>query len=186
MNFFDASLDVKARAVPVMLGLGSNCSFDGKSSLELLKSACLCLAQRISNIKYSSVYKTAAMYYENQPDFYNTVVSGFFKGSPFELLDFIQKIEFSHGRNRAAEFRNGPRSMDIDIEFFGRETVSSSSLQIPHPRFHERAFVLIPMLEIFPSNAEVFNIERDYLEQCLAKLSNQEVQKLPLLLGEGR
>lgn len=152
------------------------------SPLELLGSAIKSLGKEIIHLNTSSVYKTSAMYYEDQPDFYNMAVFGYFDGSPIELLDFIQQIEANHGRNRACEFRNGPRPLDIDIELFGKEVFSSPRLQIPHPRLKERAFVLIPMLEIFPENAEIFNIDRDYYQGCLDMLCDQSVLRLPVSL----
>ena len=92
---------------------------------------------------------------ENQEKFYNMVVSGFVSDcEPDELLKKIHGIEAALGRDRSREIRNGPRSIDIDIELFGNRTVASPTLQIPHPRILERAFVLVPMMEILEKNAD--------------------------------
>ena len=92
---------------------------------------------------------------ENQEKFYNMVVSGFVSDcEPDELLKKIHGIEASLGRDRSREIRNGPRSIDIDIELFGNRTVASPTLQIPHPRILERACVLVPMMEILEKNAD--------------------------------
>lgn len=139
----------------IVLGLGSNHSLGDLSSPEILKRACVLLEEKIVHIKKSSLYRTTAMYYEDQEDFYNMVVAGFYSGSPRELLDFIHEVERSLGRDRTKEFRNGPRTLDVDIELFDNEKINDSDLIIPHPRMEERAFVLIPMLEIFSENAEL-------------------------------
>ncbi|HAH61794.1 MAG TPA: 2-amino-4-hydroxy-6-hydroxymethyldihydropteridine diphosphokinase, partial [Treponema sp.] len=128
----------------VILGLGSNTSFCGKTPVELLGCACAQLADVLSSCVFSSVYRTKAMYVTDQDDFYNMVVRGFADESvtPHSLLDEVHRIEALYGRNREKEQRFGPRPLDIDIEVFGNETVNDGTLQIPHPRMHERAFVL--------------------------------------------
>ncbi|MCI6953998.1 MAG: 2-amino-4-hydroxy-6-hydroxymethyldihydropteridine diphosphokinase [Candidatus Treponema excrementipullorum] len=161
----------------IVLGLGSNHSLGDLSSPEILKRACVLLEEKIVHIKKSSLYRTTAMYYEDQEDFYNMVVAGFYSGSPRELLDFIHEVERSLGRDRTKEFRNGPRTLDVDIELFDNEKINDSDLIIPHPRMEERAFVLIPMLEIFSENAEL-DIKGQYYKECLEKLPPQGIWKL--------
>lgn len=184
MNYSNTSSlsGITGTYVPVILGLGSNTKYNDMEPMDLLRSAIKFLGQKLTHLRYSSVYKTTAMYYENQPDFYNMAVFGFFSGSAIELLDYIQQIEAIHGRNRTNEIRNGPRPLDIDIELFGNEVFSSPRLLLPHPRLEERAFVLIPMLEIFPENAEVFNIGKDYYQNCLNNLPEQKVCRLSVSL----
>ncbi len=168
-------------SVPVVLGLGSNSEYQGFSPVELLDKACILLGSRLSCLKTSSIYVTKAMYYENQSDFHNMVVEGNFLGTPQELLSFVNQIESELGRNRSNEFRNGPRSMDIDIELFGNIHINTENLQIPHPRITERCFVLIPMLEIFHKNAESINIDLfnvGFYEKCLLNLPDQGVRRL--------
>ena len=70
------------------------------------------------------------------------------------LLRWTQKIETEFGRDRTREIPKGPRALDIDIALLGAEVVSSPVLSIPHPRIRERAFVLIPLLEILPECAD--------------------------------
>lgn len=161
----------------VVLGLGSNRSFQNQSPHQLLEKACHLLCERVVDLVRSSLYKTAPMYFQDQEDFYNMVVAGRFTGSPRELLKFTQGIERQLGRDRTKEFSNGPRSMDIDIELFGYQQVQESDLIIPHPRLQERAFVLVPMLEVFCQNAD-FSIDRSLYEQCLEKLGHQEITRL--------
>ena len=141
----------------VLLGLGSNKEFHGKRPLELLQCACRELAQILDSPHFSSVYKTRAMYVENQDDFYNMTACGFVDDNltAQELLQKINSIEAKYGRDRTQEIRFGPRPLDIDIELFGDETINTPDLEIPHPRLGERAFVLVPSLEILTDSNTV-------------------------------
>ena len=122
----------------------------------------------------SSIYKTKAMYVTDQEDFFNAAVFGYYNGNPEDLLCQTQGIEALFGRNREKEFRNGPRSLDIDIELFGNYTVNSSKLEIPHPRLQERQFILIPLLDVLKDSADIPN--RSVFENYLKQLPDQGVQ----------
>ena len=161
----------------VILGLGSNTSFEGKSSVELLKLAVLALQDYLSDIRVSSVYETKPMYVLSQDNFFNAVLRGELKNdlSPEDFLNIIHKIEASLGRDRSKEIRFGPRSIDIDIEKFGDIQMDSPFLTLPHPRIKERAFVLIPLLEILSDSADK-KIREEYLSM-LSKLPDQGVVK---------
>ncbi|MCQ2592156.1 MAG: 2-amino-4-hydroxy-6-hydroxymethyldihydropteridine diphosphokinase [Treponema sp.] len=150
----------------VLLGLGSNKSFQGMSSEVILKMVCFDLASFFKNPVYSSLYRTRAMYVKDQQDFYNMVVLGFVSDdlSPFQLLEKIHQIEAKYGRNRSEEIRFGPRSVDIDIELFDDLVINTDVLQIPHPRIKERAFVLIPALEVLKNSADVKN-DLEYVDK---------------------
>ena len=154
----------------VLLGLGSNKDFLGLSSIELLRKVCYELAIFLKNPVFSSIYITRAMYVKDQNDFYNMAVLGYIEDNvkPHDLLKKINDIESKYGRDRSKEIRFGPRSVDIDIELFGDETVNTPDLQIPHVRMEERAFVLIPSLEILNDSADV-KIKEKYT-QCLSKI----------------
>lgn len=160
----------------VVLGLGSNRSLIyGGAELtppQILEKACRALSSVISDIRLSSVYQTDPMYVEDQPPFYNMAVSGFFDGEPFELLDRIQLIEADYGRCREKERRFGERSLDIDIELFSdmciNICINDRRLEIPHPRLCERAFILVPMLEILPFCADIKN--GAFYERCLRNI----------------
>lgn len=160
----------------VVLGLGSNKPFGGLSPIQLLDKACIQLQSLLSRCTVSSMYKTKPMYVEDQAYFYNMAVSGFFQGSPNELLESIHKIEAHFGRNRLQEIRNGARTLDIDIELFGSEIIKTENLQIPHPRLCERAFVLVPLLEILPDCADVIS-GKPYAEFA-SKLSHDDIQEV--------
>lgn len=150
------------------------------SSVEILQKACLELKSLLENPFFSSVYKTKAMYVEDQNDFYNMAVVGFVPDelSPYKLLSDINEIEAKYGRNRSKEIRFGPRSLDIDIELFSNLTINDTKLEIPHPRLKERAFVLIPALEILDKNADELIREEwtSYLNALYEKGSGKDVQ----------
>lgn len=97
----------------------------------------------------SSIYETEPVGYTDQPEFLNMVVEAKTKLSPVELLQTCQRIEKQLGRKR--EIRWGPRTVDIDILLYNNEVIESEELTIPHPRMHERGFVLVPLHEIAAS-----------------------------------
>lgn len=133
----------------VVLGLGSNRKNDGLDCVGLLGEAVRELAPSFSRFCCSSIYRTKPMYVEAQDDFFNMAMCGVLRErwEPLRFLGEIHRIEALLGRNRAAEIRNGPRSLDIDIEYFGGMKISEPDLTVPHPRVHERAFVLVPACE---------------------------------------
>lgn len=161
--------------IRVVLGLGSNAPYGGLEPVELLSGACRELKKILAAPVFSSLYETRAMYYENQQNFYNMAVTGFVddSASPFELLDEIHRIEEQFGRNRSKEIRFGPRSLDIDIEEFGSLVLNVPDLILPHPRMNERAFVLIPVLEILKKSADCN--KKEAIFSSLKKLPEQGV-----------
>ncbi len=98
----------------------------------------------------SSLYSTAPVGFHNQPRFVNAVVALEADRSPRELLEALLVLELYFGRNRDASPANGPRTLDLDILFYGDLVLSESGLEVPHPRLAERAFVLVPLNEIAP------------------------------------
>jgi 2-amino-4-hydroxy-6-hydroxymethyldihydropteridine diphosphokinase len=96
----------------------------------------------------SKVYETPPWGYEDQPAFLNQVLQVETELDPPALLRHLKRIEKKLGRQ--ATFRYGPRIIDLDILFYADLIYSTDSLQIPHPMASERAFVLVPMLEIAP------------------------------------
>ena len=99
-------------------------------------------------MKASRVYETPPWGYEEQPAFLNQVLQVETELDPPALLRHLKRIEKKLGRR--ATFRYGPRAIDLDILFYADLIYSTDSLQIPHPLATERAFVLVPMLEIAP------------------------------------
>lgn len=99
-------------------------------------------------LKQSSLYKTKPVGYDNQPDFINAAATVETSLSPQALLDAILKIEADFGRERP--FPNAPRILDLDLLHYENEVIDSKKLTIPHPRMHQRAFVMLPLAEIAP------------------------------------
>ena len=97
----------------------------------------------------SSFYRTEPVDYNDQDWFVNTVVKIKTTDSPHELLDRLKKIEKNHGRTDSSK-RFGPRVLDLDIIMFDDLVVRSPWLTLPHPRMHQRRFVLQPMCDIDP------------------------------------
>ncbi|HZM33421.1 MAG TPA: 2-amino-4-hydroxy-6-hydroxymethyldihydropteridine diphosphokinase [Burkholderiales bacterium] len=100
-------------------------------------------------VKRSSLYRSAPLGYPDQPAFVNAVAK-LSTGLPAEdLLAELQRIEAGHGRVRS--FRDAPRTLDLDLLLYDDEVRDSLGLVLPHPRMHERAFVLEPLVEIAPA-----------------------------------
>ncbi len=98
----------------------------------------------------SSLYSTEPVGFAAQPRFINAMVALETELEPRPLLNALLALEMEFGRDRAAGFANGPRTLDLDILLFGNLKISEPGLEIPHPRLAERAFVLIPLNEIAP------------------------------------
>lgn len=96
----------------------------------------------------STLHRTAPVGFADQPEFVNACALVDTGLGPRALLDALLAIEQRHGRVRAMP--NGPRTLDLDIVLYGDRVVEEPGLAIPHPRAHERAFVLAPLLEVWP------------------------------------
>nr|WP_222439445.1 2-amino-4-hydroxy-6-hydroxymethyldihydropteridine diphosphokinase [Sporosarcina sp. BP05] len=99
----------------------------------------------------SSIYETAPVGFTDQADFLNMVVCVETALTAQVLLEECQKVE--HGLGRVRDVRWGPRTADLDILLYNSESIETENLIVPHPRMYERAFVLIPLLEIAPLKA---------------------------------
>lgn len=116
----------------------------------LLENARISLLQSVGVItRVSSLYETAPWGNTDQPDFLNQVIEISTSLSPESLLDTLLGIELRLGRTRS--YRNAPRTIDIDILFYGNQIIQLPHLQIPHPRLQDRLFVLIPLQELVPA-----------------------------------
>ncbi len=106
--------------------------------------------------KTSSLYRTAP--YEAQgPDFINAAALVRTQLSPLALLHALQALELQSGRARP--YKNAPRTLDLDLIFYGDVTLTTPELVLPHPRWHERAFVLHPLAEIWPERVSSGQLE---------------------------
>ncbi len=106
------------------------------------------MEERVRVVAVSSLYESDPVGPQDQPKFTNAVFKAETELSPFELLDYLKTIENKIGRKKTRRW--GPRVIDLDIIFYGDLVISTDSLVIPHPRAHERRFVLEPLLEIEP------------------------------------
>lgn len=128
------------------IGLGSNI---GDAAARL--SAALADMSRMPDTLLgarSSFYRSAPLEYVAQPDFVNAVVRIETSLTPAALLDALLSIELAHGRTRT--FPGAPRTIDLDLLLYGSQCIATERLTVPHPRMHQRAFVLQPLLEIDP------------------------------------
>jgi 2-amino-4-hydroxy-6-hydroxymethyldihydropteridine diphosphokinase len=137
-------------SVTAFLGLGSNLG----DRLDNLRRAAELLGATpgVRVMRSSRVYETDPVGGPPQPDFLNAVVEVDTDLSALELLAACLAVEQQMGRDRDRQVRWGPRTIDVDILTYGREEVRSDApgLEVPHPRMHERGFVLIPLLELDP------------------------------------
>lgn len=140
-----------ATPVTAFVGLGANVG----DALETLTSAVFALhdTEGVAVEDVSGVYETAPWGGVEQDPYLNAVVRIRTTLSPDELLQELQVTEAAFGRDRSREERWGPRTLDLDLLLYGDETIATDDLVVPHPRMHERAFVLVPLLEIFPGGA---------------------------------
>lgn len=126
------------------IGLGSNVG----QRLEYLRSAVALIGDHVDRYLVSSLYETEPVGGPDQDPFLNGVMVVDTSLGPGELLELLQKIEKDQGRER--EVRWGPRTLDLDILTSDGPAIDDESLTVPHPRASERAFVLVPLAEIWP------------------------------------
>ncbi len=152
----------------IYLALGSNLGERHEHLREALKR----LPPEVALRKVSSIYETAPVDYQDQPDFLNMACQGETQLSPRALLRYVKEIERAIGRQ--VTFRNGPRVIDIDILLYDQLCIQENDLVIPHPRMAERAFVLTPLAEIAPDAIEP--IHHQTIRELLNKISTQGIK----------
>jgi len=159
----------------VYLGLGSNVG----AREEMLQTAIDRLqSPELRIVRASSIYETEPQGRRNQRWFLNLVVEAETDLFPRQLLGRIAKIEQELGRRRM--MANGPRTIDIDILFYGNFVVETPGLKIPHPRFAERRFVLAPMVELAPELRDP--VSRRTMRELLPGMAGQAVRKVEFRL----
>jgi 2-amino-4-hydroxy-6-hydroxymethyldihydropteridine diphosphokinase len=125
-------------------------------------------------VKTSSLYRSAPLGYASQPAFVNAAAELETALQPMRLLEALQAIETRHGRERS--FANAPRTLDLDLLLYGEQELNEPSLTVPHPRLHERAFVLRPLVELEPGlSIPGRGAAQDYLAAC----ASQSAERLP-------
>ncbi len=136
------------RPIDAFVGLGANLG-DAEASV---RSAILALGElpRTQLQSASRLYASPAWGREDQPDFINAVAWLRTTLTARELLDHLLAVEREFGRERAEGERWGPRTLDLDLLLYGDSRIDAPGLQVPHPYLHQRAFALLPLLEIAP------------------------------------
>ena len=144
------------------IALGSNQGH----SLEILGAALRCLGQTpgIQVLRCSPWYPTQAVG-PPQPDYWNGCVLVSVTLGPEDLLAALHHIETQFGRQRSLHW--GPRTLDLDLLLYGDRVMETPHMELPHPRLHERAFVLVPLADIFPEGWH------PVLNQSIAQLVHQ-------------
>jgi len=153
-------------ATPVMacVALGANLGDAVATVQQALRDLAALPETRL--LKASSLYRSAP--YEAQgPDFINAVALVYTQLSPLALLHALQALELQCGRERP--FKNAPRTLDLDIIFYGDVSLDTPELTLPHPRWQERAFVLQPLAEVWPERVSAVQ---------LAGVKDQAIQRM--------
>ncbi len=153
----------------VYLSLGSNV---GDRARQLQRAVDLLAASDVKICKISPIYETEPWGFRDQKWFLNIVVETQTLLFPLQYLGRIQKIEEQLKRQRT--FQNGPRTIDIDILFFGDTVMKTAELEIPHPRYAERRFVLAPIVDLAPELRDPATDRK--MSELLASLEGQEIK----------
>lgn len=135
--------------VVAFVGLGGNLG-DAAATLRSALDA-LALLDGMRLLQASSLYSTPAWGLEQQPDFVNAVAMIETTLQPHALLEALLGLELEFGRDRQAGPRWGPRTLDLDLLLYADLCLDDPGLALPHPHLHERAFVLVPLLELDPN-----------------------------------
>jgi 2-amino-4-hydroxy-6-hydroxymethyldihydropteridine diphosphokinase len=153
------------------VGIGSN--LDQPRNHVCLAFEDLARIPDTSVVKRSSLYRSGPLGFADQPDFVNAVAEIETSLPASRLLAELKAIETRHGRRRS--FRNAPRPLDLDLLLYGELTMSLAHLTLPHPRMHERAFVLKPLYEVAPhASIPGLGAVKDYLEKTI----DQKAEKI--------
>lgn len=157
-------------SVLAYVGLGANLG-DAQATLA---AALLSLRglPRTQVQRVSAFYRTAPID-SHGPDYVNAVAALDTNLPPLDLLAQLQAIENAFGRERP--YRNAPRTLDLDLLLYANERIASPTLTVPHPRMHERAFVLVPLAEIAP--AALLIPGRGELRALLVGVAGQPIQR---------
>ncbi|MFC0253817.1 2-amino-4-hydroxy-6-hydroxymethyldihydropteridine diphosphokinase [Massilia consociata] len=127
------------------VGIGANLGDAQANVLDALRR--LALLEGTMVVETSGLYRTAPVDAKG-PDYINAVACIDTALDPHRLLAALQDIELAHGRERP--YRNAPRTLDLDLLLYGDQVIATGSLTVPHPRMHERGFVLAPLAEVNP------------------------------------
>jgi len=156
----------------VFIGLGGNI---GNVQETFVKVIAIVEEKIGSVINQSSLYKTAPWGFKDQNDFLNKVICVNTNLSPADVLKNLLTIELMMGRNRNANNKNAPRTIDLDILFYDDKIIADDNLVVPHPRLHLRNFVLGPLAEIAPNYIHPVILKK--IKEIAAESSDTSVVK---------
>ena len=155
--------------VQAYVGLGANL---GDAAATVRRAADeLAAVPGVSGLRLSPLYGTAPVD-SSGPDYVNAVARLDTTLPPLDLLAALQAIEQRHGRKRP--YRNAPRTLDLDLLLYGDQVIDLPSLAVPHPRMHERAFVLRPLMDLAPG----LTLAQGGLAELLAHCTDQAIRRL--------
>jgi 2-amino-4-hydroxy-6-hydroxymethyldihydropteridine diphosphokinase len=159
--------------VIAFVGLGGNLG-DAAATLRAAVDALAGLPET-RLLQASSLYRTPAWGLEQQADFINSVAMLETRLDPRTLLEALLAVERDFGRQRAAASRWGPRTLDLDLLLYGESVIAEPGLHVPHPHLHERAFALVPLLEIAP---DILIPEQGRARDALSRLDISAIESL--------
>lgn len=166
----------------VYLGLGANLG-DPIEQIISARSMLMHLPGVVRG-RCSSFYHSSPIGYNDQPNFINCVVELELNLTPMALLKHAQDIELNLGRTRVETNQNAPRVIDIDILLFNSDVINTSELCVPHPRMHERLFVLKPLLELCDKTEYLDHLRHnDFSGQVITQLTISPKSSTPLTLS---
>jgi 2-amino-4-hydroxy-6-hydroxymethyldihydropteridine diphosphokinase len=152
------------------IGLGANLG-DARRTLKTAADE-LTHAIGVNQLTLSRFYRSAPIE-SSGPDYVNAVAMIQTSLSARSLLGVLQQIERKHGRERP--YRNAPRTLDLDLLLYGAQTIDEPDLTVPHPRMHQRAFVLKPLSDLAPD----LHLAQGPLSALLAACAGQDLAPLP-------
>jgi 2-amino-4-hydroxy-6-hydroxymethyldihydropteridine diphosphokinase len=161
---------IEPRREDVFIGLGANIG-DARGALDAAFAA-LASLPLTELVAASSIYRSAPIE-SSGPDYLNAVIKLRSALDPFELLEHLQHIEVAHGRRRP--YRNAPRTLDLDLLLYGDRQIESCDLTVPHPRMHQRAFVLAPLAEV---DAQLRIPRHGAVTDLLHRVADQRIDRL--------
>ena len=162
----------------IFLGIGSNLdSKFGNRFLNIRKTIDFMLSEKIKIKKISNFYETPSYPDNKQPKFINVVIAIEFKLDPENLL--LKTLSIEKKMQRTRSIKNEPRTCDIDIIDFNSLVVNNKNINLPHPKTHERNFVLFPLQEIYPMWIHpIMNKKIDFLIENLSYKSRNEITRV--------
>ena len=161
------------RAKVIYLSVGSNL---GNRKKNIEKTKFKLYSRGIKIIKFSNYYETLSWPNPKNPKFFNIVLKVSSDLKMLELLKICKQIETSLGRKKAP--KNSPRTCDIDIIDYNQK-ISAKGINVPHPRMHQRNFVLIPLFEI--EKTWKYPNSKRYIKDLVCSLSNSDIRSIKLV-----